>query len=106
MNSYDSVKSSKRSTHEPHSVSTAPARSNQEKAVSGGERTVTPQEGKNRSFGNQLQIAPVKDRLKTALNDYDSVNLGACNQDPNLDGHQPSGRNKTSPARNVGQGKP
>jgi hypothetical protein len=106
-NSYDSVKSSKRNPREPKSVTLAPAKSQQEKAVSDGERIVPqPNSSPTRTLGKQLRVAPIQDRLKSALNDYSTVNLGFCNVDPLLDQpYAPSGRTRKSPARNLAKDK-
>jgi hypothetical protein len=107
-NSYDRVKSSRRNTQEPKTVTLAPAKSKDEKATGDGERVVPqPTSSPTRSLGQQLRIAPIKDRLKSALNDYSSANLGNCNTDPLLDGpYAPTGKTRKSQKRIVGTDRP
>src|SRR5258707_15827896 len=77
----------------------AAARSRQEKAVDGGERTVTPKPGKDRAFSNQLKVA-VRGQLKNPLNNYDSVLL------PTRAPEAFPAPSKKSPASTLGKGKP
>lgn len=50
------------------------------------------------SASNQLKIS-TDGVLKSTSNFYTKTIIGPCNQDPNLDGFQPSGRNRKSPTR-------
>src|SRR5258707_1091270 len=63
-----------RNLSEPKKVSFAPQRSNNEKAISSGERRMVPSASATRQFGNQLRVT-VHGKVKDPLNNYSNVLL-------------------------------